>query len=137
MQSEPAAVSERTSPTDSPPRESFRNTQHGHVLDGDYQVSGPSLEARDFEGVSDSLRLSPLNQAKTDDPVPASPVLDRVSQYENAMAQSPYRQTDLSFRVTPSSTQSHLSLDAFPNGMSPLVTFLVNHPSNTMDWQRF
>ncbi|GMF77006.1 unnamed protein product [Aspergillus oryzae] len=115
MQSEPAAVSERTSPTDSPPRESFRNTQHGHVLNGDYQVSGPSLEARDFEGVSDSLRLSPLNQAKTDDPVPASPVLDRVSQYENAMAQSPYRQTDLSFRVTPSSTRSHLSLDAFPN----------------------
>ncbi|KAB8225965.1 hypothetical protein BDV33DRAFT_162736 [Aspergillus novoparasiticus] len=124
MQSEPAAVSERTSPKDSPPRESFHSTQHGHVLDGDYQVSGPPHEAGDFEGVSDSPRLSPLNQAKTDDSVPASPVPDRVSQYENAMAQSPYRQIDLSFRVTPSSTQSHLSLDAFPN---EVLTHILSH----------
>ena len=128
MQSEPAAVSERTSPTDSPPREFFHNTQHGHVLDGDHQVSGPPYEARDVEVVSDSPRLLPLNQAKSDHSTPASPVRDRVSQYENAMAQSPWRQTDLSFRVTPSSTQSHLSLDAFPNGMSPWIILLGQSP---------
>ncbi|KAE8393332.1 hypothetical protein BDV23DRAFT_180669 [Aspergillus alliaceus] len=127
MQSEPTAVSEQTPPTESSPRESFNRTQHGHVLYGDHQVSGLMGQARDLEGVSDSPKSdypSPMNSVRTGPSAPTSPVLDRVSQYENAMAQSPQRHTELSFRVTPSSTKSRLSFDAFPN---EVLTHILSH----------
>ncbi|KAE8357045.1 hypothetical protein BDV28DRAFT_126126 [Aspergillus coremiiformis] len=127
MQSEPTTVSDRNSPTEPYPRESFNDIQHGHDLYGDRQASGLPYGARDVEGVSDSCksdRSSPMSHVKTDISAPTSAVLDRVTQYENAMAQSPWRQPEFRFRVTPSSTQSRLAFDAFPN---EVLTHILSH----------
>jgi hypothetical protein len=133
MQSEPSAVFDRASSTNPSLRESFIDTQHGHVLYGDHQVSGLPHEARDSEGVSDSDGQSHLSHMRSDFSIPAPSVKDRVTQHENAMAQSHWRHAELSFRVTPSSTLSRLSLDAFPNGRSPSSISLGIELSNHLD----
>ncbi|KAL4891510.1 hypothetical protein BDV59DRAFT_181925 [Aspergillus ambiguus] len=122
MQSEPTAVFGHTPLVDSFYEESYDLTQHGHDSCGDLSDSRLRVDARGADADSASSEdgeSSSLNDGK----LPFTSV-DRVSQYEHAMAQSPRRQRDLEFRVTPSSTPSRLSLEAFPN---EVLTHILSH----------
>ncbi|KAE8152390.1 hypothetical protein BDV25DRAFT_137961 [Aspergillus avenaceus] len=122
MQSEPVAVFERIAPADTSPGESSNDTQHGHDLYGDHPVSRLSHGAGDDGAVFDSPGNPPVSRNKIVSPL-TSPALDPVTQYENAMAQTPYKQGDLSFRITPSA-RARISFESFPN---EVLTHILSH----------
>ena len=117
MQSEPTAVFDR-SPLLDPPSEVFLDpTQHGNDSHGEHRVSGLRYqEPGDSSGGFDSSAVGQHSPLKTTEP---APLVDSVSQYENAIAHSARKEEEVKFRVKPSPIYLGVSLDAFPNGMSP------------------
>ncbi|EAU34092.1 conserved hypothetical protein [Aspergillus terreus NIH2624] len=122
MQSEPTAVFGHTPLVDPSHEDSYNYTQHGHDSCGGLSDSHLRVEDRGSDagsGSSEDGDSSSLNAG-----VSSFASVDRVSQYEQAMAQSPRRQRDLEFRVMPSSAPSRLSLEAFPN---EVLTHILSH----------
>ena len=135
MQSEPTAVFGHTPLVDPSHEDSYNYTQHGHDSCGDLSDSHLRVEDRGSDpgsGSSEDGDSSSLNAG-----VSSFASVDRVSQYEQAMAQSPRRQRDLEFRVMPSSAPSRLSLEAFPNGRSSYAETHEKTMSDIMDYQRY
>ncbi|KAA8651277.1 hypothetical protein EYZ11_009182 [Aspergillus tanneri] len=117
MQPEPAAVFERTPPTEPSLDDSHHSTQHGHDCYVDSGVSDFQHEVGVSETAPDLLPLNDL-------PDPFTPLVDRVTQYENEMARTSRRQGKVEFKVVPSPTQSSLSLEIFPN---EVLTHILSH----------
>ncbi|KAF9885865.1 hypothetical protein FE257_012243 [Aspergillus nanangensis] len=127
MQPEPSAVFGQT-PLFNPSHEEFSNlTQHGHDSCGDRRAPDLRVEGRGSDpvpGSSENGDSSPLNAIIPDQGISSSPSVDRVSQYERTMAQSPRRQRDMEFVVSASSIPPRISLEAFPN---EVLTHILSH----------
>ncbi|KAL4758677.1 F-box and WD domain protein [Aspergillus foveolatus] len=111
MQSGPSDVLNRPYTINSPP-ENFQSIQHGHGSFGDSQGSGRRYE--DAGGFDSSPGETPFLSTK------ASPAADGVNEY----AHSSRSQSDCGFIVIPSTKQSSLSLDTFPN---EVLTHILSH----------
>ncbi|KAI9373358.1 hypothetical protein BJX61DRAFT_533205 [Aspergillus egyptiacus] len=124
MQSGPSDVFNRPYTVDPSSEDLLYPTQHGHDLYGDPQVSGRlPRDAGDSPVDSDSSVVE-LSLLSTSGENWSSPAVDRVSQYENAAFGSSRGQSEYGFIVIPSSKQSSLSLDAFPN---EVLTHILSH----------
>ncbi|PYI11834.1 hypothetical protein BO78DRAFT_358593 [Aspergillus sclerotiicarbonarius CBS 121057] len=122
MQSEPTAVFDR-SPLLDPPSEVFLDpTQHGNDSHGEHRVSGLRYqEPADSSGGFDSSAVGQPSPLKATEP---ALLIDPVSQYENAIAQSARKEEEVKFRVKPSPIYLGVSLDAFPN---EVLTHILSH----------
>lgn len=108
MQPAPPDVSNRSHTVNRSP-DDFQNTQHGHDFYGDSQVSGRLPWGAGDTPVGSDSSADELSLLNTE----SSSAIDRVSEYENK-----YRsQSDFGFIVIPSTKESKLSFDAFPNGV--------------------
>ncbi|KAL3455843.1 hypothetical protein BJX64DRAFT_271643 [Aspergillus heterothallicus] len=120
MQSVPSDVLNRPHTVEPSSEDPFHTTQHGHALYGASQVSG-----RRFQDARDSVDSdSSVGEPSFLKHSESSPAVDQVSQYEDTIFGTSRRQSDFGFIVTPSSKESSLSLDTFPN---EVLTHILSH----------
>lgn len=124
MQSEPTAVSQRSSAAKPTPEESLKSTQHGNDFCGDdRQVCGSLRSESVSPGAAQDGSGSPLN----DEAAPSAFIsreneFGHVNHMGSSLASSP--DVEPGFSLVASPGQNAVSFEDFPNGMSQGVSRL-------------
>lgn len=123
MQSEPTAVSQRSSAAKPSSEEPLKSTQHGNDFCGDdRQVCGSLRPESVGPGAAQDGGGSPLNEAAPSAPVNRDTEFGYVNHMGSSLASSP--EVESGFGLVTSSGRNAVSFEDFPNGTSRGVSRL-------------